>query len=104
MILINGGVTHNFIYVALVARRGILIEDFEGFNVVVTGGRIMACTQKVPWLTMTMGNYNMTDDFYVVELADTNVVMGVQWLNTLGKSPRSIRPWRWDSMHQMVRG
>ncbi len=26
----------------------------------------------------------MTNDFYVMELADTNAVLGVQWLNTLG--------------------
>ena len=26
----------------------------------------------------------MTDDFYIVDLADINVVLGVQWLSTLG--------------------
>jgi hypothetical protein len=36
-------------------------------------------------LDVTLGNYTLTDDFYVVELADTNVVLGVQWLYSLGK-------------------
>jgi hypothetical protein len=26
----------------------------------------------------------LTDDFYVVDLADTNIVLGVQWLYSLG--------------------
>jgi hypothetical protein len=33
--LVDGGATHNFIDVALVTRRQIPTEDFEGFDVVV---------------------------------------------------------------------
>jgi hypothetical protein len=32
-----------------------------------------------------LGNYTMTYGFYVVELVDTSVVLGVQWLISLGK-------------------
>jgi len=35
-------------------------------------------------LKVTMGNYSMKNDFYIIDLADINVVLGVQWLNTLG--------------------
>jgi hypothetical protein len=84
-VLIDGGETHNFIDSALVARRGIPTIDFERFDVVVTGGRSMSCTQKISQLDVTLGNYTVTDDFYVVELADTNIILGVQWLVSLGK-------------------
>jgi hypothetical protein len=40
---------------------------------------------RVPDLEVKLGNYTMRDTFYVVDLADTNVVLGVQWLITLGK-------------------
>jgi hypothetical protein len=70
---------------ALVARRGIPTEDFEGLDVVVVGGHNMTCTQRVLRLDVMLGNYTVTYDFYVVELADTNVVLGVQWLISLGK-------------------
>jgi hypothetical protein len=33
---------------------------------------------------MTLGNYTLTNEFYVVELEETNVVLGVQWLYSLG--------------------
>jgi len=39
----------------------------------------------VPALTMTMGNYLVMDHFFVVDVPDTNVVMGVQWLYSLGR-------------------
>jgi hypothetical protein len=34
---------------------------------------------------MKLGNYTMRDTFYVVDLSDMDVVLGVQWMITLGK-------------------
>ena len=45
----------------------------------------MQCAQYVPELAVTMGTYTVTDHFFVVNIPDTNVVLGVQWLITLGK-------------------
>jgi hypothetical protein len=35
---VDGGATHNFIDVALVKKRKIPAEEFEGFNVAVADG------------------------------------------------------------------
>jgi hypothetical protein len=43
------------------------------------------CLDKVPHLEMKLGNYTVRDTFYVVDLSDTDVVLGVQWMITLGK-------------------
>jgi hypothetical protein len=43
------------------------------------------CLDRVPDLEIKLGNYNVRDTFYVVDLSNTNVVLGVQWLITLGK-------------------
>jgi cbb3-type cytochrome oxidase subunit 1 len=42
--LIDGGGTHNFIDSIFVTMRHILVEEFEGFNVVVADGYNMTCT------------------------------------------------------------
>jgi hypothetical protein len=34
---------------------------------------------------MNLGNYTVQDTFYVVDLSDTDVVLGVQWMITLRK-------------------
>jgi hypothetical protein len=78
--LIDGGATHHFIDSALVAKRGIHMMDFEGFDVAVAGRHVIPCIQKILQLCFTLDNYTVTDDFYVVELQDTNVMLGVQWL------------------------
>jgi hypothetical protein len=82
--LIDGGATHNFIDVAWVARRWMATEDFEGFSVAMVDGYNVSCTKKISKLTVTLGNYTLTDDFYVVGLEDSNIVLGVQWLQTVG--------------------
>jgi len=64
---------------------GILTIDFEGFDVVVVGGRSMPCNHKIPQLFIELGNYTLTDDFYLVELLDTNIILGFQWLVSLRK-------------------
>ena len=45
----------------------------------------MECNYWIPKLNVTLGNYQMTDSFYVVDVADTHVVLGVQWLYSIGK-------------------
>ena len=76
-VLIDGGATHNFIDATWVAKWGIQTEKFEGFTVVLAGNNNMECNHWIPKLNVTLGNYVMTDSFYVVNVADTNVVLGV---------------------------
>ena len=84
-ILIDSGATHNFIDAHLVQRRGIPTNTFDGFSVLVPGDRTMQCMQYVPSLSVTMGSYTLVDHFFVVDILDTNIILGVQWLITLGK-------------------
>jgi hypothetical protein len=45
---------------------------------------MVGCLDRVPDLEVKLGNYTMRDTFYVVDLVDTDVVLGIQWLITLG--------------------
>ena len=74
--LVDGGATHNFIDASLVARRGLRTE-FEGFHVAVADGYTMSCLDMVPDLEVKLGNYTLIDTFYVVDLSDTDAVLGV---------------------------
>jgi hypothetical protein len=52
---------------------------------VVADGHTVECLDRVPNLEMKLGNYTVRDTFFVVDLSDTDVVLGVQWMITLGK-------------------
>jgi hypothetical protein len=83
--LVDGGATHNFIDASLVARRGLRNKEFEGFHVAVANGYMMTCLDMIPDLEVKLGNYTLTDTFYVVDLSNTDAVLGVQWLYSLGE-------------------
>lgn len=84
-VLIDSGATHNFIDAQMVEQRGIQTESFDGFLILVPGDQTMVCARYVPELLVTMGTYTLTDHFFVINIPDTNIILGAQWLITLGK-------------------
>ena len=63
----------------------IKIEPFDGFTVVIPDHNTMQCKTWVPMLQVTVGKYTFVDSFYVVNVANTNVVLGVQCLYSIGE-------------------
>jgi len=45
----------------------------------------MPCDRYIPEMKVTLGRHDLAQDLYVMDLPDTNIILGVQWLNTLGK-------------------
>jgi hypothetical protein len=43
----------------------------------------MTCLGRISNLELKLGNYSVTGVFYVVDLSDTYVVLGIQWLYSL---------------------
>jgi hypothetical protein len=83
-VLIDGGSSHNFIDPTLLKRRHIPTVEFEGFKVEVAGGSIVPCNKYIPGMKLTLGRHELVQDVYVMDLPDTNIILGVQWLSTLG--------------------
>jgi hypothetical protein len=81
-IWIDGGASHNFIDSTLLRRRRIPTIEFEGFKVEVTGGSTMSCDRYIPGMKLTLGRHELVHDVYVMDLPDTNIILGVQWLST----------------------
>jgi hypothetical protein len=83
-VLIDGGASQNFIDATLLKRRHIPTVEFEGFKVEVAGGSTMPCNRYIPGMKLTLGRHELVQDVYVMNLPDTNIIIGVQWLSTLG--------------------
>ena len=73
-VLVYGGATHKFIDADIVEKRKIPIEPFDGFTVVIPNHNTMQCKTWVPKLHVTIGNYTFVHSFYVVNVAEINVV------------------------------
>jgi len=74
--LIYGGATHKFIDASWVARRWVDTEDIEGFKVAMADGFNVSCTKKIPRLALKIGNYTMIEYFYVVDVVDSDAMLG----------------------------
>ena len=83
-VLIDGGASHNFIDSTLLKRRHIHAVEFEGFKVEVAGGSTMPCNRYILGMKLTLGRHDLVQDVYVMDLPDTNIILGVKWLSSLG--------------------
>jgi hypothetical protein len=76
-VLIDGGASHNFIDSTLLKRRHIPTVEFEGFKVEVAGGSTMPCDRYILGMKLTLGRHELIQDVYVMDLPDTNIILGV---------------------------
>ena len=66
-------------------RINLPTETFDSFTVIIPGNKSMDYSKWIPKLQITIGNYTVTDSFYVVKVDDTNVVLGSKWLYSIGE-------------------
>lgn len=84
-ILVDSGASHNFIAYEVVKELNLLIEGQTGFAMMV-GNRQRIMGQGVcRRVTVAVQGVMITQDFFPFELGGTDMVLGVQWLVTLGK-------------------
>jgi hypothetical protein len=76
-VFIDGGDSHNFIDAALLNKRHIPKVEFEGFKVEVVGGSNMTCDRYNRGLKLTLERNELTHDVYVMDLPNTNIILGV---------------------------
>ena len=50
----------------------------------VVGGRTIPCNRYIPWMKLTLGRHELAQYFYVMDIPNTNIILGVQWLSTYG--------------------
>ncbi|XP_026384082.1 uncharacterized protein LOC113279619 [Papaver somniferum] len=91
-ILIDSGSTHNFVDSAIPKRMGIKIIKDETFEVLVANGARMTCDGRCLDMDYKLNKYGFKGNFYVLPLGGCDVVLGAQWLETLG-------PITWDFRH-----
>ncbi|XP_028065295.1 uncharacterized protein LOC114268339 [Camellia sinensis] len=83
-VLIDGGSTHNFIDQAIVTKFGLPVARDQKLQVMVANMDKIDCDGRCLGLILLIQNFLVQEDFYVLPAAACQVVLGVQWLATLG--------------------
>jgi len=84
IVLIDGGSTHNFIDQAIATRFGLPIVKDRKLQVVVANRERVECAGHCQGIMLSIQGITITTDYYVLPVAACQVVLGVQWLETLG--------------------
>ena len=84
IVLIDGGNTHNFIDQAIATRFGLPIVKDRKLQVVVANRERVECAGRCQGIRLSIQGITITADYYVLPVAACQVVLGVQWLETLG--------------------
>jgi len=83
-ILIDGGSTHNFVHHRVVMSVGLTMTMTSPLRVTVGNGDELQCQQMCSNVEVTIQQHPFIIDFHVLPICGADLVLGVQWLKTLG--------------------
>lgn len=84
LILINGGSTHNFIQEHLVATLGLRAQPTQPLRVMVGNGDEIDCLEVCGDVLVQVQGHKFIVYFHVLPFCGADLVLGVQWLKSLG--------------------
>ena len=83
-ILIYSSSTQNFIDLRIAKHDDCFIHPCSSFEVMIANGGTLPCKGKCCTMHISMGDYNLHFDMFSLPLGGCDVVLGAQWLCTLG--------------------
>ncbi|XP_040870975.1 uncharacterized protein [Glycine max] len=84
LILVDGVSTHNFIQLQMVTKLGLLCHETKPLQVLVGNGQHLTCNYVCEAIPVEIQGLTFPIDLYVLAISGANIVLGVQWLRTLG--------------------
>jgi hypothetical protein len=88
-VLIDIDSTDNFLNASIAQRFSIPTKDCEPFDVTLDGGTL-TCKSKCSNVKLAVQDLELRVDLYLLSLGDYKVVLGIEWLRTLGDVMRNF--------------
>jgi hypothetical protein len=83
-VLIDTGSTHNFLDINVARNLKLFVYPVPDMKVMVVDGKKIKNVGKCHKVKLQIQDFNLESEFYTVPLGGVDVVLGVQWLQTLG--------------------
>lgn len=100
VVMVDPGATHNFISLKAVEHLGIPVQKSGGFGVSLGNGEAIRGTGICRDVKLRFNDEVMvTEDFLPLELGNSDVILGVQWLEKLGSV---VTNWKTQVMNYKV--
>jgi hypothetical protein len=83
-VLIDTGSTNNFLDEGIAQKLSIHVEHCEPFEVKLVDGGTLTCKSKSSNVKLIVQDHKLRANLYLLPLVDYEVVLGIEWLRTLG--------------------
>lgn len=83
-VLVDGGSTHNFIPKHVAVHLSLAIPTSLNFHVMIESGDTMSCVGMCSEVPLLLDGHQFVVDLFVLPICGADVVLGAQWLATLG--------------------
>ena len=108
VILIDTGASHNFIATSLVKELGLTVIPTKQFGVMVGDGHEVKGMGLCKAVELEVQGFHLTINCLPFELGRVDVILGCDWLRTLGKFSinlnSSLLSFRWGNEKVVLRG
>ena len=84
-VLNDSGSTHNFIKPTVAEHMGLPIQPTSSFRVYIGNRDFLVCKYFCPQVALTLQGTVFTLDLFVLPIEGPDVVLGIQWLQLLGR-------------------
>ncbi|VFQ61209.1 unnamed protein product [Cuscuta campestris] len=85
-VLLDSGSTHNFIHPSVAEKLSLVLYPVTPFWVYVGNDDSMKCSYSYPRTPLFLQDHPFTIDLYLLNIHGPDIVLGVQWLQTLGRA------------------
>ncbi|CAA7022296.1 unnamed protein product [Microthlaspi erraticum] len=85
VVMIDSGAKHNFIYPSVLSKTHLTPAKNRTFEILLGTGITVNGSGVCKDVSLELQNHEFTADFFVLELGNTEIILEVQWLRTLGK-------------------
>lgn len=91
IVLVDGGSTHNFVQPQVVTSLRLPCQTISTpLRVMVGNGQYLECVSICEDVLVSIQDHTFTLDLYILPISGANIILGVQWLKTLGPSPSLV--------------
>ncbi|CAA0840152.1 Unknown protein, partial [Striga hermonthica] len=87
----DNGSSHNFINTDLSQKLNLPTKNIKPFDVRVANGERLQCTESFRKVPIRFSGVTVKADLYALPLVGPDVILGVQWLEGLGKVTTDYR-------------
>ncbi|VFQ62072.1 unnamed protein product [Cuscuta campestris] len=107
-VLIDGGSTHNLIHPRVVSKLQLAVTQVPPFRVYVGNGDYLLCDTQCPQVKLELQGTVFPVDLFVLQIHGPDAVLGVQWLQLLGKVAHDYSKltmeFEWEGRPVILRG